>query len=350
MFYLRGNSGTMSRTVEEILKDILLLAPEAHKKLIHYVNLQLPQGSDSETSVIEVRKGIQEKSRFACPHCNSDEIVGHGRYKGRKRYKCRACDKTFNDLTGTSVSGIHKKQDWQAYLGCMSEGLTLREAAKKAHISFRTSFIWRHKVLSSLQDIGCTKMEGIIESDETFFLFSEKGKRTIKDRAPRRRGGKASKAGINDEHVAVIVATDRHGDFVAQVAGRGRITAKQIDANLGKWIGDNAEVICTDSHRSYGSFARKRGLKHVSINVSKGQHVKDKVYHIQNINSIHSNMKDWMRRFKGGVGSDYMQNYMNWFRVEKKLTGNANAYTEYALTSNNSFLTSKNIHPQLFIS
>jgi len=340
----------MTRTVEEILKDILLLAPEAREKLIHYINLQLPQGSESEASVMEVRKGIQEKSRFACPHCSSDVIVGHGTYKGRKRYKCKSCKKTFNDLTGTSISGIHKKQKWQAYMGCISEGLTLREAAKKAHISFRTSFVWRHKVLSSLQEIGCTKMEGIIESDETFFLFSEKGKRTIKDRKPRKRGGKASKAGINDEHVAVIVATDRHGDFVAQVAGRGRITAKQIDKSLCKWIGDKSEVICTDSHRSYGSFAKKRGLKHVSINASKGQHVKDKVYHIQNINSIHSSMKDWMRRFKGGIGSDYMQNYMNWFRVEKKLAGSTNAYTEYALTSNNSFVTWKNIHPHLYIS
>ena len=51
LFYLRGNSGIMTRTVEEILKDILLLAPEAREKLIHYINLQLPQGSDGETSV-----------------------------------------------------------------------------------------------------------------------------------------------------------------------------------------------------------------------------------------------------------------------------------------------------------
>ena len=99
-------------------------------------------------------------------------------------------------------------------------------------------------------------------------MFSEKGKRTIKDRAPRRRGGKASKADINDEHVVVIVATDRHGNFVAQVAGRGRITAKQLDANLCKRISDNVEVICTENHKNYGSFARKRGLKHVSINAN----------------------------------------------------------------------------------
>lgn len=340
----------MIRTVEEILKDILSLSSEAREKLIYHINLQLPQGFESEASVMEVRKGIQEKIRFACPHCSSDTVVGHGTYKGRKRYKCKTCKKTFNDLTGTSISGIHKKQDWQTYMGCMSEGLTLRKAAKKAGISFRTSFVWRHKILSSFQEIGCTKMEGIIESDETFFLFSEKGKRTIEDRQPRKRGGKASRAGINKEHVAVLVATDRRGDFVAQVAGRGRITAKQIDQSLGKWIGDKAEVLCTDSHRSFGSFAKEKGLKHVSINASKGQRVKDKVYHVQNINSIHSSMKDWMRRFKGGVGSDYMQNYMNWFRVEKKFTGNTDAYTECALTSNNSFVTWKNIHPHLYIS
>jgi hypothetical protein len=36
------------------------------------------------------------------------------------------------------------------------------------------------------------------------FLFSEKGKKTIEGRKPGKHGGKASKAGINDEHVAVF--------------------------------------------------------------------------------------------------------------------------------------------------
>jgi IS1 family transposase len=233
---------------------------------------------------------------------------------------------------------------------CVSEGLTLREAAKETGIAYRTSFIWRHKILSALKDVGCIKMEGIVEADETFFLFSEKGSRKIQNRKPRKRGGKATKRGINDEHIAVIVSADRHGEFIAEVAGRGRLTTKQIDVKIGKWIGQEVEVICTDSHRSYDGFAKKKKLKHVKINASKGQHVKDKIYHIQNINSTHSMIKDWMRRFKGGVGSDYLQNYMNWFRVQRKLDNNQENFIRYALTANDVFISEKNIKPHYTIS
>jgi transposase-like protein len=340
----------MVRTIDDILKDILLLSPELRQELLGHLNTHLIVQEDNEAALIEIRKSHQEKNGFGCPHCSSDNIVGHGNYMSRKRYKCKDCQKTFNELTGTSVDKLHKKDVWKTYIGCISRGLSLRAAAKECQITFRTSFLWRHKILSALKDIGCTKMEGIIEGDETFFLFSEKGNRNIQGRKARKRGGKATKAGINNEHVAVIVSTDRHGDFIAEVAGRGRITANQIDDKIGMWLGDNAEILCTDSHRSYESFAKKKKLKHVKVNVSKGQHVKDKIYHIQNINSIHSLMKDWMSRFKGGVGSSYLQNYMNWFRIQRKLGESLNGFLEYALSSTKAFVAAKDIKPHLFIS
>lgn len=335
----------MQRSIEDILKDISNLPIGAREILLSSINKMVPNNHSTNASIFECRKDIQEKIRFACPHCGGDDIVGHGKFKGLKRYKCKGCKKTFNDLTGTSIDKLHKKESWGKYMQCVSEGLTLREAAKETGISYRTSFIWRHKILSALKDVGSVKMEGIVEADETFFLFSEKGNRKIQNRKPRKRGGKATKRGINDEHIAVIVSSDRHGEFIAEVAGRGRLTTKQIDDKIGKWIGKEVDVICTDSHRSYDGFARKKKLKHVKINASKGQHVKDKIYHIQNINSTHSLIKNWMHRFNGGVGSNYLQNYMNWFRVHRKLGNNQEKFMRYALTANDVFVSEKNIKP-----
>ena len=42
-------------------------------------------------------------------------------------------------------------------------------------------------------------LAGIAEADETFFLGSLKGKKRGMPRAPRKRGGKASKRGLSDE-------------------------------------------------------------------------------------------------------------------------------------------------------
>lgn len=48
------------------------------------------------------------ESRFSkgevCPHCNSTHIVKNGKLNGKQRYKCRGCNKTFNDFTKSELS------------------------------------------------------------------------------------------------------------------------------------------------------------------------------------------------------------------------------------------------------
>jgi len=339
------------KLITDLLKEIQLLSKAEQVLLISNINKALEEDTNSLAHLMEVRHNIQEKEEFSCPHCGNEKIVGHGNYKGRKRYKCQSCTKTFNDLTGTSVAHLHKKEEWQEYLKCIAQSMTLRASAKKVGISYRTSFMWRHKIIGAFRDIGCTKLEGIIEGDETFFLFFEKGKKNITGRKARKRKGKASKAGINDEHVAVIVSLDRNNKYpIAEVAGRGRVSTKQIEENIGKWLGDKATVLCTDSHKSYEGFAKQHNMKHVKINASKGQHVKDKMYHIQNINGIHSLLKNWMKTFKGGVASGYLQNYMNWFRVNRTVGDNLFEYLKFALMSKSAFIPIKDIKPQYIIS
>lgn len=339
----------MMKNLTQILEAIQQLSKLEQEQLVKRINLNLDNSLDSVAQLIEVRHNHQEREKFMCPHCSSEEILGHGNYNGRKRYKCKVCKKTFNDLTGTSVSCIHKKEEWKSYINCIANNLTLREAAKKVGVSFRTSFLWRHKIIGAFKDVGCTKLEGIIEGDETFFLYSEKGNKSIEGRNPRKRGGKASKAGINNEHVAVLVSTDRNKKSIIEVACRGRITTNQIETCLGKWIGENASVLCSDSHRSYEKFATDNHLRHVKINASKGQHVKDKVYHIQNINNIHHLLKDWVKQFNG-VSSGYLQNYMNWFRILRIAGADIEKFLEYSLASNSAFISGRNIKPQYIIS
>ncbi len=333
----------------QIIKAVKRLSKHDQEEFFKRINSELDDTIDSTSQLMEVKKAQQQKNKFTCPHCKSENIVGHGNYKGRKRYKCRACRTTFNDLTGTSVSHIHKKEEWNSYLKCIANNLTLREAAKEVGVSFRTSFMWRHKIIGAFKDMGCAKLEGIIEGDETFFLHSEKGSKTIEEREPRKRGGKAKKAGINNEHVAVLVSMDRSKQPIIEVAGRGRISTSQIDSCLGRWIGEKASVLCSDSHRSYEGFAKDKQLKHVKINASKNQHVKDKVYHIQNINNTHHLLKDWMKQFNG-VASGYLQNYMNWFRIIRIAGSDLNKYLDYAIDSNSAYVPVEKIKPQYIIS
>jgi hypothetical protein len=65
----------------------------------------------------------------------------------------------------------------------MIEVFSLRKCAELLHdeVSHVTLFYWRHKILAALKQIPIETFQGIVEMDETYFLFSEKGKRNISD-------------------------------------------------------------------------------------------------------------------------------------------------------------------------
>jgi transposase-like protein len=73
---------------------------------------------------------------FVCPHCDSKEIVRFGKYKGRQRYKCKCCGKTFSDLTNTPLQGTHFPNRWIKFIECMLKEMSLRESAKVVGIHY----------------------------------------------------------------------------------------------------------------------------------------------------------------------------------------------------------------------
>ena len=88
-------------------------------------------------------------------------------------------------------------------------GMTIRDSAKRCNLAVSTSFRWRHRFLGT-QDPAPSNLKGIVEADETYVLESRKGDRNL-ERKPRKRGGKASKRGLSDEQVPILVAVDRSG-------------------------------------------------------------------------------------------------------------------------------------------
>ena len=44
-----------------------------------------------------------------CPYCTHTESYRHGSASGLQRYRCKACKKTFNALTGTPLAHLRYK-------------------------------------------------------------------------------------------------------------------------------------------------------------------------------------------------------------------------------------------------
>ena len=261
-------------------------------------------------------KDSKETRAVSCPHCSSKRIRANGRLNGIQRYLCNGCKKNFSETTGKFWFAIKKKDKLNRYLYCLLSGYSIRKSAKETGISLQTSFNWRHKLLTSFSSVSVEGFQGIVESDDLFFAYSEKGNRNL-DRKPKKRGEKAGKAGISDEKVAVVATCDRSGNKDFKVATRGRISKKDLDRVL-KGKLDRADVLCSDGHRSYGAFARANAIDHKKFNASKGQRTVDKVYHVQNVNNMDMRLRKFMGSFNG-VATKYLQNYLNWFLVLEKI-------------------------------
>ena len=186
----------------------------------------------------------------------------------------------------------------------------MRAAAKHCSVSKNTAFRWRHRFLRDAADHRAEQEAGIVEADETFFLESFKGQRSL-PRPARSRGGVAHKRGINAEQIPVLVVRDRQGrtaDFKL-----ARLDAEHVQAVLAPLVARDA-VLCTDSAGVYAAFARRYGITHRTINVRHGRRVVDGAFHIQSVNAYDSRLKSWMIPFHG-VATKYLTNYLGWRRM-----------------------------------
>ena len=265
-------------------------------------------GSQATASLAAIEAGVGEDRR--CPHCGTTGAVSRGKARGLRRYQCKGCKKTFNAATGTPLSGLHRKDKWLAFGTCLAEGLTVRAAATRCHFAINTAFRWRHRFLAAEEPMQ-RKLTGIVEADETYVLQSQKGNRNL-ERKPRRRGGKASKRGLSDEQVPVLVAVDRSGTTVSAVLAA--VNADTLRAAIAPLV-DEDIVLVTDGNRAYPPCATALGLHHEALNLSAGERVRD-AFHIQTVNNRHSRLKDFLRRYRG-IATKYLDNYLRWFqRIE----------------------------------
>jgi transposase-like protein len=230
-------------------------------------------GLDQVCATIEQARPVS-----SCLHCDGRRLHRHGFDCGVQRYRCCACSKTFSALTGTPLAKLRHRGKWLDYLDGMLDGQSVRKAADRLGVHRNTAFRWRHRFLHLAKDDRAAALAGIAEADELFLLESRKGSRSL-DRPPRKRGGVASRRGINREHVCVLVARDRTGNTFDFVTGRGAMTTAQLHEHL-RPVLDPDVLLVTDSHPAYRAFARAAGISHAAVNLRAGERIRGAV-HVQ---------------------------------------------------------------------
>ncbi|MFU2509834.1 IS1595 family transposase [Pseudoalteromonas sp. ASV78] len=287
-----------SKQFQNILHHIANLNYAQLKKLRHEVE------SNIATNQVGQAIADHEKSISHCAHCDSHNLNRWGMTKqGIQRFKCKSCNKTFNALADSPLYRMKKAEKWIEYTKLMWEGVSLRKSAKALNITLRTSFRWRHMFIKAPASFNPSVLTGVIEADETFLPESFKGKRVINRKSRKRGGGKIGK-------VPIFIALDRSGVISHKVLERN--TKENIQAQL-KPLLSSGSVLCTDGNLSYKGIAKELDIDHKRLIGLDNQRVVEGIYHIQTLNNYMMRWKAWLRRFNG-IGTDYIENYLSWFR------------------------------------
>ena len=297
------------------------------EKLKSILNLQEPSFVNREISL---------NAPVACHECGSVAIVKNGYTKlGRQRYRCKDCGKSF---LINSDSLTHRSQytldTWVLYIKCMVSRMSVRKTAQVCEISYRTAFIWRHKILDTLGTLmNKTVLEGEIQADETYFALSFKGRdKSFMGLKGKKRGTPARKRGLSREKVCVVCGVDGGRNAFGQISSMGKPSWDKIKNVFNGHIGRGSTLV-TDSFTAYRKSVKDFDVKHVSI--PSGNHKYGK-YHINLINAYHRGLKDFIDWDFKGVSTKYLNNYIVWFNLmffAKKPEETEVELTNYALNT-----------------
>ena len=278
---------------------------------------------------------------LCCPHCSSNHVHHNGFVRGKQRYVCKECGRTFGQTTGSvRYKSKHSKETWEIYLEAFALRLPLREASRKCGISLSTAFFWRHKILDAISN-GKNELLlcGQVQEDETYIQDNFKGNcnaennlstRRKQERSPayktqrvtghRHKRGKATHTrGLSKQKICVPCAIDEKGQTLAKASGRGMVQPRHLSYALSSRLDDDV-VMVTDKSRASQEFCDLNSLPVVQLKAGiKGCEVRGR-YNLQKINNLHSRLKGLLAAFRG-VSTKYLDNYLAWNGFEAENPG-----------------------------
>jgi len=157
------------------------------------------------------------------------------------------------------------------------------------------------------------QLSGIVEADETYLLHSKKGDKNL-NREPRERGGESDYHGLSRDQDCILTLKDRSGSIFVKLVGQARPAFDDIEQPIAQRMSSDA-VLCTDGMKAYGKFSREYGVERKNI-----KETDERSYHIQGINALHHEIKDWLREFRG-IASKYIDTYLGYFAYQRAMTG-----------------------------
>jgi transposase-like protein len=230
-----------------------------------------------------------------CPECSSHNVIKNGKVSGRQRYKCKDCNRTFNDLTKTPFAGLHELEKLPIYISCMLAGKSLRESAKIAKVSLKKSFYLRHKLTAVISSLRLPMQNSVVEIKSLEQNYSYKGQRknTVSSEMFNRK-------------TTIIFSCDRKNKICSDVSNTESVINNKLICKV-ILKDDRQKEICITQNDAINKVLRNKKLDLIYPKTRASE-----FYNTDRIESQVSNWEKWMSKFHG-VATKYLRNYLLWF-------------------------------------
>lgn len=257
-----------------------------------------------------------------CPKCGSIKYVKYGHNpNNRQKYLCKDCKSVFLSTTGTVFSRSRLSyNDWTSFIAGEINSMTLQQQAIAISKSVTTCFYMRQKLYRAInQLVESQKLSDEIKMDFTYISINLKG--TKPENMPRKSKvrGKSDKhnsiKGVSHHKICVFTALDSNDNHIVKIAGLGSESYEKL-LQFENYFKHGSTVVC-DSKTSNTKF-----IKHIHCKaelIPSGKHLSKDGNHINDVNHIHSDIKNLNIRYKG-ISTRHLQDYLTFYCFLKKLT------------------------------
>lgn len=180
--------------------------------------------------------------RVTCPRCDSESVY---EISTRPILKCRACKKQSSYKVGTifedSPLGLDKWFVAVWSIANCKNGISSHEIGRALGVTQKTAWFMLHRVRGAMRSGTFRKLNGVVESDETFIGGEARNMhKHIREKKIRGRGA----AGKRIVHGLL----ERNGEVRAQLVASTEADELQpiVKTNVEK-----GAIVCTDAHKSY---------------------------------------------------------------------------------------------------
>lgn len=282
---------------------------DAPRRVAHSscVNATTNATPDVASLILHIREA-RFSAGLACVRCRSRAIIRWGTFRGRQRFRCRSCRRTFSDLTGTPVAYAKRLGVLPAYRDCMRHSLSLRASARAVGVHLTTSFRWRHRLLAGVFAEETVRLSGLIEVEECRVLCSD-----TRPYTPFRRRERRLVARRKDRPSWLVGMLDRTGRSVIGYAGEERPNRSCWELMVTECVDAPALIITrTPANGVVARAAETYGLQVWSSARVRSRGASDLLCHTSGVASMLQRFRRWLRRFCG-VSTKYLDNYATWY-------------------------------------